>query len=124
MWREVERRGPGEQPPCGVALRIIHPVAGDIALHRYGQLKAFPGVRGHGDAIPHREREPATAPGNNGAYLLPDGEGPDLHPGPVITEDHTAGQIDKQQRPGPLLPMRRLTHIGTEIGKDLHPHTR
>src|SRR5215472_331631 len=124
MWREVKRRGPGEQPPGRVALRIVHPVAGDVALYRCGQLEAIPGLCGYGDTVTYRERKPATAPGKNRAYLLPNGKGPHLRTGPVITEHGTAGQIDEQQRLGLLIPMRRLTHIRMEIGKDLDTHTR
>src|SRR5438552_237775 len=124
MRREVKRSRSGEEPPSGVALRVIHPVAWNIALDRRGQLETLPGVRGGGDAVAHGEHKPAAAPGNNRAYLLADGKRPQLHPGPVITEDHTCGQVDEQQRPSPLVPMRRLTHIGMQVGKYLDPHTR
>jgi hypothetical protein len=124
MRREVKRHGPGEQPPGRVALRIVHPVSGYAPLHRCGQREAFPGIGGHGDTVAYRKDKPATTPGNSRAYLLPDREGPHLRPGPVITVDRTAGQIDEQQRPGLLIPMRRLTHIGTEIGKNIDTRTR
>ena len=34
------------------------------------------------------------------------------------------GQVDGQQRPGALVPMRRLTDIGMRIGKYLNSRTR
>jgi hypothetical protein len=67
---------------------------------------------------------PSNAPGNNRAYLLPDAERAQLHPGLVVPEDLACGQVDEQQRPRPLLPVRRLAHIGTNVGKYLDPHTR
>ena len=68
--------------------------------------------------------QPAAAAGNNRAYLLADAEGPHLHPGLVVTEDHACSQVDEQQCLGPLVPMRRLAHIGTEVGKYIDTHTR
>ncbi len=44
MWREVERSCSGEEPPSGVALRIVHPVAWDIAFDGRGQLEALSGI--------------------------------------------------------------------------------
>ena len=124
MWREVKRSRSGEKPPGGIALRIIHPVAWDIALDRRGQLEILPGVRGHGDTVAYRKHEPATAPGNGRAYLLADGERPQQHPGLVVTEDRAGGQVDEQQGLSPLVPMRRLAHIGVKVGKYLDSRTR
>ena len=124
MRREVKRSRSGEKPPSGVALRIIHPVARDIALDRRGQLEARPGIGNRGDAIAHRQHEPGRAPRNNRAYLLADGKRPQLRPGLVITEDRTRGQVDEQQRLGLLVPMRRLAHVGAQAGKYLDPHAR
>src|SRR5215467_6620381 len=72
MWREVKRHCPGDEPPGRVALRVVHPVAGDVPLDRRGNLEALPGVRGHGDTVAYRKHKPATAPGNDRAHLLAD----------------------------------------------------
>lgn len=124
MWREVKRSRSGEKPPGRVALRIIHPVARDIALDRRGQLETLPGIGNRGDAVAYRQHKPGRAPRNNRADLLADGKRPQLRPGLVITEDRTRGQVDEQQGLGPLVPMRRLAHVGAQVGKYLDPHTR
>ena len=124
MWREVKRSRSGEKPPGGIALRIIHPVAWDIALDRRGQLETLPTIGNRGDAVAYRKHKPATAPRNDRSYLLADSKRPQLRPGLAITEDRTRGQVDEQQRLGPLVPMRRLAHIGVQVGKYLDPHTR
>src|SRR6516164_1278476 len=123
MWREVKRHRPGEEPPSGVALRVVHPVAGNVALDGRGELQALPAFCCHGDAVANRQDEPAVAPGNNRAYLLPDGERPQPRPRLVVSEDHAAGQVDEQQRPAPLVPMRRLAHIGAEVSENLNAST-
>src|SRR6185437_1404551 len=44
MWREVRRSRSREEPPSGVALRVVHPVASDIALDRRGQFETLHGI--------------------------------------------------------------------------------